>query len=242
MTESDREIAVHPGADDVAAALAARLTSRLAEIQRDGRVPQVALTGGRIATRAYQQLAAEGTGSAVDWSRVELWWGDERFVPRDSDDRNDKSTLELLTGALPLDTARIHAMPASGEGLDLDAAASAYATELGRLRFDVCLLGVGPDGHVASLFPDHPSVTAPGRVIAVRESPKPPPERISLTLEAINASDEVWFVVSGSDKAAAAAWALTGSRPVPAAAASGVDRSLWLLDAEAAAELPPDVV
>jgi 6-phosphogluconolactonase len=133
-------------------------------------------------------------------------------------------------------------MPASAEGLDLDAAAAAYAAELGQLVFDVCLLGMGPDGHVASLFPDHASAAASGRVIAVRNSPKPPPERISLTLEVINASREVWFVVSGSDKAAAATWALTGSRAVPAAGVAGVDSTLWLLDTEAAAELPRDLV
>jgi 6-phosphogluconolactonase len=242
MTATAREIVVHPQADDVATSLADRLTARLTEIQQEGRVPQVALTGGRIATRAYQRLAAEGAHSAVDWSRVELWWGDERFVARDSDDRNDKPTLEVLTQALPLDASRIHAMPASEEGLDLDAAAAAYAAELGQLVFDVCLLGMGPDGHLASIFPDHPSAATPGRVIAVRNSPKPPPDRISLTLEVINASREVWFVVSGSDKAAAAAWALTGSRAVPAAGAAGVDRTLWLLDTEAAAELPRDLV
>lgn len=241
MTPSeDTQILLYPSADDVAEALATRLVSRLVELQRGGHVPQVALTGGRIATQAYQRLAADGPSSAVDWSRVDLWWGDERFVAVEDDDRNDKATLEVLTVTLPLDAKRIHPMPASDQGRDLDAAAAAYATELGDTVFDICLLGLGPDGHVASLFPGHPSSKAEGRVIPVRESPKPPPDRISLTLEVIDQSSEVWFVVSGPDKAEAATLALVGgsSDPVPAAGAHGTAATIWLLDAEAASLLP----
>ena len=243
MAGPDPEILVHAGADEVAEALAVRLSARLAEIQRGFRVPQVALTGGRIATKAYSRLAAEGASSAVDWSRVELWWGDERFVPADSEDRNDRDTMRALKAALPLDEQRLHPMPASDAGLSLDQAAEQYERELGSTAFDICLLGMGPDGHVASLFPEHPSSYAEGRVIAVRSSPKPPPERISLTLEVINTSREVWFLVSGPDKAAAAKMALLGAGPVqvPAAGVAGVERTLWLIDKAAAAELPANL-
>lgn len=236
------EILLHADADEVAAALAARLTARLTELQRDGRVPQVCLTGGRIATRAYGRLAAEGRSSAVDWSRVELWWGDERFVPAGDDERNDGPALELLR-PLGLSDALAHTMPAADGDVGLDAAAERYAQELGWTAFDVCLLGLGPDGHVASLFPEHPSSHAEGRVIAVRNSPKPPPDRISLTLEVVNASAEVWFLVSGADKADAAALALQGAGPVqvPGAGAHGRQRTLWLLDRAAASQLPPDL-
>jgi 6-phosphogluconolactonase len=237
------EILVHPGADDVAEALTVRLTARLAEIQRSFRVPQVALTGGRIATKAYQRLAAEGANSAVDWSRVELWWGDERFVPANDDDRNDLAPMNALRAALPLSEQRLHSMPSSDAGLSLDKAADSYDRELGDTVFDVCLLGLGPDGHVASIFPEHPSSYAEGRVIAVRSSPKPPPERISLTLEVINRAREVWFIVSGDDKAAAAKMALLGAGPVqvPAAGVAGVERTLWLMDKAAAAQLPDNL-
>jgi 6-phosphogluconolactonase len=236
------EILVHASADEVVEALTARLLARLAEIQREFRIPQVALTGGRIATRAYGNLGAEGGNSAVDWSRVELWWGDERFVPADSSDRNAEPALELLSG-LRLDPDRVHPMPAADAGMELDQAAEAYGTELGETVFDICLLGLGPDGHVASLFPEHPSSYAEGDVIAVRASPKPPPERISLTLPVINRSREVWFLVSGSDKAAAAKMALLGAGPVqvPGAGVAGADRTLWLMDSDAASELPPDM-
>ncbi len=243
MVATSPEILLHSGAEEVAEALAARLMARLTEIQRDFRIPQLALTGGRIATRAYQKLANEGPNSAIDWSRIELWWGDERFVPADHADRNAKQALDLIAAPLALDADRVHEMPASDDGLDLDQAAEAYARELGDLIFDICLLGMGPDGHVASIFPEHPSSYADGDVIAVRSSPKPPRERISLTLPVINRSQEVWFVVSGADKAAAAKIALLGAGPVqvPAAGVSGVQRTLWLMDRDAAAELPTDL-
>ncbi|HEY5847620.1 MAG TPA: 6-phosphogluconolactonase, partial [Microlunatus sp.] len=176
--QGDPEILVHAGAADVAEALTARLLARITELQRDFRTPNIALTGGRIATQTYTRLAAEGRNSAVDWSRVELWWGDERFVAADDDERNAKQSLDLLAPALPLTDSRIHPMPSSDGDLGLDDAAEAYADELGETTFDICLLGMGPDGHVASIFPEHPSSYAPGRVIAVRSSPKPPPERI----------------------------------------------------------------
>lgn len=236
------QVLLHETAEDVAEALAARLMTRLAELQRDGRTPQVALTGGRIAAQAYERLGAEGRSSAVDWGRVGLWWGDERFVAADSDDRNARQALSALA-SLPLDLEQVHPMPAAGDGLDLDDAAAAYDTELGATTFDICLLGMGPDGHVASLFPEHPSSSAAGRVIGVRSSPKPPPERISLTLEVINQSAEVWFCVTGSDKAEAARLALTDAGPiqVPASGVQARERTLWLIDRDAAAQLPPDL-
>ncbi|HKF89232.1 MAG TPA: 6-phosphogluconolactonase, partial [Propionibacteriaceae bacterium] len=202
------EVLVHAGPDEVAEALAARLMARLVEIQREFRVPQIGMTGGRIAIKAYERLAAEGARSAVDWSRVELWWSDERFVAAGHVDRNDTQVLDLLVEPLQLSSDRIHPMPARDADLDLDQAAEDYARALGSTVFDVCLLGMGPDGHVASIFPEHPSSYESGDVIAVRSSPKPPPERISLTLPVLNRSREVWFLVSGSDKAAAVKMAL----------------------------------
>jgi len=238
------EIVLHDGADEVAEALASRLVERLAALQSSGRDPQIALTGGRIATSAYARLATEGPGSAVDWGRVDLWWGDERFVAADDDERNAKPALDLIREPLALAADRIHEMPGTDGDLGLDDAAAAYADELGTTVFDICLLGLGPDGHVASLFPEHPSSQTEGEVIAVRNSPKPPPDRLSLTLSVINRSSEVWFVVSGADKADAVALALQGAGPlqVPGAGAHGTVRTLWLVDREAASKLPDGLV
>lgn len=233
------EILPYTDAETVAEAIAVRLSTRLYDLQRadSGRTVEIALTGGRIATRAYEQLAAAGADAGVDWGRVGLWWGDERFVAADSADRNDGGALRALRPALPLAEENVHPMPAADAGLSLDDAAAAYGRELGGTRFDICLLGVGPDGHVASLFPEHPSSTAGGEVIAVRDSPKPPPERISLTHRVLNRSAEVWFTVAGEDKAAAVAAALQGA-DLPAARARGTERTVWFLDQAAAAQLP----
>jgi 6-phosphogluconolactonase len=107
--------------------------------------------------------------------------------------------------------------------------------------FDVLLLGVGPDAHVASLFPEEPALYEERSVVAVRGAPKPPPTRISLTLPTIRAAAEVWLVVSGEDKAGAVRLALSGAGEVqvPAAGARGRQRTMWLLDRAAASQLPP---
>lgn len=244
MTE---EFLVFADADAVAGAIADRLVERIADLQSDsGRSVQLSLTGGRIANAAYQRLAGVGERSGVDWSRVDLWWGDERFVPADSDERNDKAALAELRPALPLEEARIHRMPADDGGIDLDQAAATYAEELGDVRFDICLLGVGSNGHVASVFPDHPSfeesLSGSAPVISVRDSPKPPPLRISLTHPVLNRSTEIWFTVTGAEKADAVGWAVHGDKPVPAGRARGADRTVWLLDTAAASRLSRESV
>lgn len=139
-------------------------------------------------------------------------------------------------------------------GNDVEAAAAAYATELAAASrpedhaqvpsFDVLMLGVGPDTHVASLFPELPGVRETERtVVAVHGAPKPPPLRISLTLPAIRAAHEVWLLAAGGDKAGAAEIALSGAGEIqaPAAGAYGRSRTLWLLDADAASKLPRDL-
>jgi 6-phosphogluconolactonase len=184
---------------------------------------------------------------------VDVFWGDERFVPADSDDRNDRPADRLLFDREPFSAAVRYPMPASdGEfGDDLDAAAAGYAATLRAARreddtadvpsFDVVLLGIGPDGHCCSLFPDHPSssdLSAP--VIPVRNSPKPPPLRISFSFDTLNTAREIWVIASGSGKAEAAARAIAGAdrTEVPSAGAQGRERTLWLLDRDAAAQLP----
>ena len=138
----------------------------------------------------------------------------------------------------------IHEMPASDGGLDLDQAAEAYARELGDRRSSTSACSAWDQTAMwPRSSPSIPRRTPRATSSRVRASPKPPPERISLTLPVINRSQEVWFVVSGADKAAAAKMALLGAGPVqvPAAGVSGVERTLWLLDRDAAAELPADL-
>ena len=244
------EVLVHPDAESLAADAAARLAGVLATAQAERGSATAVLTGGTIGTATLAAVADGAGRDAVDWRRVDLWWGDERFLPWGHPDRNETQARAALLDRVPLNPARLHPMPASDgpDGDDPEAAAARYAALLRDAAggasalppVDVLLLGVGPDGHVASLFPEHPGVHDPRAVIAVRGAPKPPPTRISLGLSAINAAEEVWLLASGAEKAPAVALANSGAGPVqvPAAGVRGRTRTLWLLDRAAAGHLP----
>jgi 6-phosphogluconolactonase len=243
MTES--EVLQFATPDELAQQVAHRLVARLADLQSSGTIPSVVLTGGRIATKIHRAMAdADG----VDWSRVEVWWGDERFVPEDHPERNAAEAAGTLLDRLPFDPTRVHVMPAAGGkyGDDVDAAAEAYAQELREAavegdtpRFDVLMLGIGEDGHCASLFPGRNEVDDERPAVAVRDSPKPPPTRITLTGGPLSRASEVWWVASGAGKADAVSQAVHGADPheVPAAGPKGVDKTLWFLDDAAASRL-----
>lgn len=247
------QLVVHRDKDLMALAAAARLITRIVDAQSARGSASVVLTGGRNGNALLAALAASPARDAVDWSRLDLWWGDERYLPEGDPERNVTQARHELLDAVPLDPARVHAMPASDgvDGDNVEAAAERYAAELAKaaaaedhLRvpaFDVLLLGVGPDTHVASLFPEHPGVRETVRtVVGVRGAPKPPPVRVSLTLPAIRSAREVWLLAAGEDKAEAVALALSGPGEIqaPASGAVGQHRTLWLLDRAAAAKLP----
>lgn len=223
--------------EDPAAVLATAIEDRLAELQAGGGSPRVALTGGTIANQTYARL---GASPRVDWSRVDLWWGDERFVPAGHQDRNDHQAREAFLDRLGVPASRVHAMPAHGCDQSLAEAADEYAATLPE-SFDLVLLGLGPDGHVASLFPGFAQLDERDRrVVEVFGSPKPPAERISLTFPALNATDAVWFVASGEGKAEAVARALAPEGTVHATPARGVAgrvETRWFLDPAAASLL-----
>lgn len=247
-------VVVHSDPATLAAAAAARLITSVTDAQSARGIAHLVVTGGGTGTAVLAAVRDSGAHEAVDWSAVHVWWGDERFLPDGDPDRNETQAREALLDHVPVDPVNVHPMAAAGSvhGTDPETAAAAYGDELGRFaraedhgpvpRFDLLLLGVGPDGHVASLFPEHPGLYADDVVaIGVRGAPKPPPLRVSLTLPTIRAAAEVWFVVAGSDKSAPVTMALQGAgeRQVPAAGARGTRRTLWLLDRSAAAGLPP---
>ncbi|MFJ9625041.1 6-phosphogluconolactonase [Streptomyces sp. NPDC101181] len=247
------QLVVHRDKELMAQAAAARLITRIVDAQAARGHASVVLTGGRNGNGLLAALAEAPARDAIDWARLDLWWGDERFLPEGDPERNVTQAREALLDSVPLDPARVHAMPASDgpHGEDVDDAAAAYAAELAAAAgpedhgpvptFDVLMLGVGPDTHVASLFPELPAVRETERtVVGVHGAPKPPPVRVSLTLPAIRAAREVWLLAAGEDKAEAAAIALSGAGEIqaPAAGAYGRGRTLWLLDAPAASQLP----
>ena len=249
---SETVVVVVPDADILAAAVAARLIVKIIDAQAERGWADVVLTGGRVAAKVLRSVKELPAADAVDWARVDLWWGDERFLPAGHPDRNETQAREALLDALPLEPARVHAMPASDgpDGDDAKAAAARYARELAAAakpgsselpHFDVLMLGVGEDGHVASIFPEHPVGYETGTTAAVHNSPKPPPTRVTLTMPTIQTAEEVWLIAAGKDKAAAVGMAIEGAGPkqLPAAGAVGTDKTLWLLDRAAAANVPP---
>jgi 6-phosphogluconolactonase len=229
MLGRDIEIVVADDAEGAARVVA----QRLAEAARAG--GHVVLTGGSTPKRAYE-LVAE---LERDWSGVELWWGDERCAPADDERSNFHMARIALIDRVSGPPARVHRM--RGE-LGRDEGALQYEEELGALqRFDLMLLGLGPDGHVASLYPEQPTLEVTDRrAIGAEAKLQPFVDRITLTLPMLRAADEVLFLVAGADKADAAQRAFAGepSRETPGSlvrAAGG--KTVAVLDAAAASKL-----
>lgn len=243
MTHPEPLVEVHEDAAALATSVAGELLNRLADAQTSGRTPQIALTGGSIAEAVHRELARLSPGAEVDWSRVVIWWGDERFVDPGSEDRNALQARRAFLDAVGVDPDLVHEMPSTADAPDVDAAAASYSSALrehGSGEFDVVMLGVGPDGHVASLFPGRTELDVTDRIaVGVVDSPKPPPLRVSLTFPALNRSRSVWFLVSGEPKAGAVARALGGApvHDTPAAGVHGTEETIWFLDRPAASTL-----
>jgi 6-phosphogluconolactonase len=252
---STTEVLVHHDASLLAKAAAARLVTKLVDVQASGGNAHLVLTGGGIGTALLSELAAAPALGAVEWRHLDFWWGDERFLPSGHPDRNEAQAEQALLRYIDADPARVHRMPGTDgpDGNDPEAAAARYADELRRAArpedhgpvpaFDVLLLGIGPEGHVASLFPGMPALYDDRPVVAVRGAPKPPPTRLTMTLPAIRRAREVWILAAGPEKAGAVRLALSDAGPVqvPAAGARGQLRTLFLLDKAAAAQLPPQL-
>lgn len=237
-------VEVHDDADALATAVAGELLVRLEDAQSSGRDPHLGLTGGGLSRRVHREVARLGADSDVDWSRVVVWWGDERFVAPDDEERNSRQAREDLLDVLPFDPAKVHEVPSTADADSLATAATSYASLLdahGPPALEVLMLGVGPDGHVASLFPGHPALDVADRsAVAVPDSPKPPPERVTLTLPVLNRARTVWFLVSGDAKAEAVARGLAPGaavHDVPAAGVAGQVETTWFLDRAAASQL-----
>jgi 6-phosphogluconolactonase len=244
---TDPAVHVAPDQDTVAAQAAGRVLELIRGAQSSRGGASVVLTGGSVARKVHAELAQHASTAGVDWSRVTFWWGDERYVPSDGEDRNAGQAWEDLLQHLPLDPARVHAMPAEDdEHTDADSAAWSYAQLLrdavstAGAWFDVLMLGIGPDGHCASLFPEHPEVRSEADVLAVHNAPKPPPTRISLGMTALGKARHVLFVATGEEKADAVSRSVSGDDPVgtPAAGPRGLSSTEWYVDEPAASSLP----
>ncbi len=242
---SHGEAVVRPDQGQLATTVARDLLGRLAAAQERGEVPRLGLTGGSVADAVHREVArlssTGGEAPAVDWARVDVFWGDERFVAKDDPERNEKQAREALLDHVGVDPGRVHPMPSTADAADVHEAAEQYAARVrahGSGAFEVLMLGLGPDGHIASLFPGHPEVgVGDALAVGLTDSPKPPPARVTLTLPALAHARALWFLVSGSEKAEAVARtrnAEVGADEAPGVALRSVPEVRWYLDAAAA--------
>ncbi|MGQ4560375.1 6-phosphogluconolactonase [Dermabacteraceae bacterium P7054] len=245
-------VKVFADADELAAQSAKNIVDRLAAAISERGVGHLVLTGGSVGTKVALALPEAARAAGLPLEKLHLWWGDERFVKHSSEDRNDRAVSGLLD-AEGLRPEHIHRMPASGSGMSPADAAAWYAQQLalwggdaqfhtrGMPFFDVVLLGVGPDAHVASLFPKHEAQSECSHpVIPVHDSPKPPPTRVSLSYSVLNSSRSVMLLVAGAEKAEAVANSQCDPEPwlYPASSVRGVQETTWYLDEAAASQLP----
>jgi 6-phosphogluconolactonase len=204
-------------------ALAERVAAWLTE--RAGAKPggfSLALSGGSTPKRLYQRLAAAPWRERMPWGRLHLFWGDERFVPPDHPDSNQRMAREAMIARVPIPPGKVHPVPVDGTPEDAarryEAELRAFAAERpGEPLFDVQLLGLGPDGHIASLFPGTPAL-AERRAWVVAVVGAKPEQRITLTYPALDDSGAVAFLVSGAEKRAMLRRLLDGDATLPAAA------------------------
>jgi 6-phosphogluconolactonase len=210
--------------------VASRVIELLEDLQATGVVPHVTLTGGSVADEIHRELGRIGPTSGVDWGAVEFWFSDERFVPADSPDRNAGQARSAFLDAVG--ARRVHEMAAADGDWTLAEAAAAYSDEVRASdthAFHLTMLGMGPDGHVASIFPGHPAADLEAIAVPVTDSPKPPPERISLSTDALSHSERVWFVIAGDEKRAIAERVWAEDASLPAARVRGQAETVWFL-------------
>jgi 6-phosphogluconolactonase len=238
------QISVYPDAAAVSEAVANHMAGAIMRTLATEDVAHICITGGRGGHGALASLA----DTTIAWDRVHVWWSDERFLPFGDPQRNDTMAKAALLDVVDVPSANVHPMPSPDGTPDAAAGARVYAAELAEFaapapRFCISILGMGEDGHVASLFPEHPGLRETRTAFAVTDSPKPPPVRISLSFEAINTAEEIVLIAAGAGKADAVGLLINDPGPlaVPAAGVRGRSMTRLAVDEAAAVHLPPGV-
>ncbi len=242
------EIVVATNREELAHLAADRFTDILSKAQQDRGVARVSLSGGSTPRALFSLLGTEGFAEQINWDSIEVFWGDERTVPPDHADSNYRMTQETLLSHVPIAAKHVHRM--KGE-LDPEQAASDYERVLFRVFdaadaerppvFDLILLGVGADGHTASLFPGTTALDVRDRLVVANQVPQQQTTRLSFTVPVLLAARNVLFLVAGSDKAQAVHRALEGEWN-PSETPSQFLRQagghvIWMLDRDAASQL-----
>lgn len=226
-------------AHGVASAAAEYFVTRVGQLVDEQAQVHVQLTGGTVGIATLAAIAEREDAHLLDWSRVHFWWGDERYVASDSPDRNAVQARKALLSKIAVIEANVHEFPATNSGLTLDQAEHLFSAEvlMQKPQFDLALVGMGPDGHVCSLFPGKPDSNAEAWVIAEHDSPKPPSQRLSFSYGAMNSVNEILFVVAGADKSPAVKQVFDeNAEKLPAARIAGKSKTIWFVDQTAGNE------
>jgi len=189
----------------------------------------IALTGGTLGGQFADALVEKLNTNAPDLSGLHIWFSDERFDSANSPLRNSQPVRSALKNS----SVTVHEVQSTDDGVNVIAAAAAYEAELGDITMDICVLGLGPDGHVASLFPNHWDPQLIANAIPITDSPKPPAERVSFSMSFINASDQVWIIATGEAKAPAVTQILEGDQSIPAGHVMAAQLTRLFVDVEA---------
>ncbi len=222
----------YPNAQELAHDAAEQFATRLGQLLDEKHIVNIMLTGGTIGIATLAEIANTPQLSGLDFSRVQFWWGDERFVESQSTDRNAVQARKVLLSKISVPEENIHEFPAADQGQTLDEAAQNFAEAFlaSAPEIDLAFVGMGPDGHVCSLFPGRDQAAILGAVIAEHDSPKPPALRLSFSYEVMNQVSEIWFVVAGADKADAVASVFSNELRLPAAKIQGLKKTVWFVD------------
>lgn len=239
------DLTIYPDIDTLSQDAAQHIVGIASESIAERGLFTIALSGGNTPRKTYSLLGSEPYSSQIDWELVHIFWSDERCVPPDSPDSNYRMAHEELLSKISIPALQVHRMPADLP--DRDAAAQEYTDEMRRIfgkdvpDFDLIQLGMGPEGHTASLFPHQASLHETRRLVMPVSVPKPPPDRLTFTPPLLNAARNVLFLVTGEDKADALKEVLEGKyQPdeYPAQIVSPPNGEVeWVVDRDAAKEL-----
>ena len=215
------------------AELLREVTSQVIEVIETGLringVFHLALTGGTLGSDLTRALVADWNAHPEMYQELHVWWSDERFVDRASTEQNSAPALNSVTNK----NVTIHMLRASDEVENIDVAVEDYLAQLGENFMDLTILGLGPDGHVASLFPGSAQIDRLEKVIAITDSPKPPSVRATFTLSMINTSTLVWIIAAGASKADAVTKIIEGDLSIPASYVRAADHTRLIVDTDA---------
>ncbi|MBU6313815.1 MAG: 6-phosphogluconolactonase [Actinomycetales bacterium] len=217
---------------DAAALVSATVTEVIEIISlrlADNGVCHIALTGGSLGCQCTKALIEMLNAHSADLVGLHIWFSDERFDSADSPLRNSQPVRTGLKNSF----VTVHEVQSTGDGVNVFEAAASYEAELREVTMDICILGLGPDGHVASLFPNHWDSILNSKVIPITDSPKPPPQRVSFSMNFINQSDQVWIIATGESKALAVTQILDGELSIPAGHVMAAQLTRLIVDAEA---------